>query len=887
MAILFIDYENGNDNYGGTSFALLASGTDGRISSTTFSAATANFPNDGSLINQYISIFNGTIYAVYQITAWISSTSLTIAAIPSGGTALANQTVDRQYFIGGRWKTTGGSTAVRTLPGDTIRIMGSPAPTSLGINGTWTSGKLANTINISSSTNPASPNPISITTSSAHGYVTGDTVVITGHTTNTNANGTWNITVTGSTTFTLNGSTGNGTGGASGTVRLRNNTVVNLASSLTQNIASFGNVGNGRTAWTAATNVTTSLSTSDTKEGDSSDSIAVSAAFTTGKAAFKSTGSLNLSGYQQISFWIKQTAGTVTVAGDISLRLCTDTNGDTVAHTFNIEGLAVLNYWTPITIDLGSAMNSNIQSIALYVDTDRGAQTFLLSNIIACKASSSSDSLSLVSLLGKNTANETWWAIQSINGTRVMLDGVHNIAPFSANNRGYYGVSETVTTFKRETIKTPLASGAAGGGLTINEGGTSGNIISYQFGWDRTNMSTQSLETWFDGRNGNGIGISNSNWGFFSLNKCAFIRYYGGVSCNFNSATDVTLNVISCSFNNIFGSYILNNVVFGPNTNVICNIDYIVGNANGFQLTNFAVFVVLNNCKLYSNSGIGIYFNGSNTLIGNVCNNTINNSAIVNNTTGIYLELAHNNTVSNCNIDAQTSAGAHFYGAFNNTIKSCTFNLANNNNLLFTFGSNNNRIQNCTTSNAVSSSVNLQSGNNNYAYNLLINESNEFTTGTSAASFSNSRFYSHSHDNSSNNHLIVTDYGTIQSNISIRYSNSGISWALSPTSTFRSSSYPLDFAIAKIAVAANNLVTVRAWMRRSNIALTTGLRIKGGQISGVSNDITSYMTAAADTWEQVTLTFTPTEVGVVEILAECWGGTTHTAYVDDISITQV
>jgi hypothetical protein len=110
---------------------------------------------------------------------------------------------------------------------------------------------------------------------------------------------------------------------------------------------------------------------------------------------------------------------------------------------------------------------------------------------------------------------------------------------------------------------------------------------------------------------------------------------------------------------------------------------------------------------------------------------------------------------------------------------------------------------------------------------------------------------------------------------------------LAPTSsTIRTSSYPLDFEIAKVAVAANSLVTIKAWMRRTNSGLTTGLRIKGGQIGGVTNDITSYMTAAADTWEQVTLTFTPTEIGVVEILAECYGGSTYTAYVDDLTISQ-
>ena len=45
------------------------------------------------------------------------------------------------------------------------------------------------------------------------------------------------------------------------------------------------------------------------------------------------------------------------------------------------------------------------------------------------------------------------------------------------------------------------------------------------------------------------------------------------------------------------------------------------------------------------------------------------------------------------------------------------------------------------------------------------------------------------------------------------------------------------------------------------------------------------MTAAADTWEEVSLTFTPTANGVVKIQAYCYGGA-YTGYVDDLTIAQ-
>jgi hypothetical protein len=68
---------------------------------------------------------------------------------------------------------------------------------------------------ITSSTNAS---PVVLTVGAGHGVLTGDTITVAGHTTNTNANGTWVAgTVTG-TTIALTGSTGNGVGGATGTV---------------------------------------------------------------------------------------------------------------------------------------------------------------------------------------------------------------------------------------------------------------------------------------------------------------------------------------------------------------------------------------------------------------------------------------------------------------------------------------------------------------------------------------------------------------------------------------------------------------------------------------------------------------------------------------------
>jgi hypothetical protein len=820
---------------------------------------------------QYISMAlpSGQV-AMYHIVRWLSATSLRINITPNNGQVVSTYT-GRTYYIGGRWKTfsTTGASATRLASDDTVRIMSSPDPTSIG-SGTWVGSKMQGASNVNSSTNAS---PIVVTcasTMAALGISNGDTVVVTGHTTNTNANGTWEVTNVSGSTCSLVGSTGNGVGGTSGFLRKVSNQRVILASSPIVNIASHGNRGNGRTAWIAQTaNITTSLVTTDAlggiKEGDCSDSIAVGANFTTGLAAYKSTGTLNLSGYQQISFWIKQTAGSIGASGALSLVLCSDTLGATAVNTFNIENLTALNRWIPITIDLATNLGASIQSIGFYVNTDNGAQTFLLSNIIACKASSSADSLNLCSLIGKNTSGETWCGIQSINGTRVMLDtggqfGPVTIGLSSIQIPGYYGTSETITTYKRETIKVPLAATATALSSLLNfqRGGVApqsygvGNPIVYSFGWNRTNMSTRTGESWFDGRNGFGYGnyayyLSGGN---LTIDRMCFVRFYYGLfipGCMYSVVTNYHGN--NCDQ---YGLYAREHRNVTYDTIYCC-----YGSIGGVFAFAQAGQTIFRNMVICSNNGAG--FTHYNSM-----SNALDNFTIKNNINGISIIQAHNLTAN-----SGTISDSWQYGIDNNGL------------------GYNNVFKNTTLSTNTTASTRSNVGGPSYFINSSLNDTTEVAI-ASPGYGNNSKVFSHNHDQTNNLHYIWCDYGLIYSTTSVRYTNNGIAWAMAPThGSIRYIGFPLDLSVATVAVSANSQVTVKAWMRRTNIGLVMRLRVKGGQIAGVANDVTGYMTgASADTWEQVSISFTPTEAGVVEILAECWGGTTFTGYVDDLTIIQ-
>ena len=617
-----------------------------------------------------------------------------------------------------------------------------------------------------------------------------------------------------------------------------------------KNLASHGNVGSGRTAWTASANVTTSLNTTDFKEGDSSDSIAIGASFTTGLAAYKATTSTLASSCATTSFWIKQTSGTVAVANDVSIRLCSDIAGATSIKTILVPALATLNRWTVVSVDT-SGLSGDIRSVALYVDADKGAQTFLICNIVG----SGSDQVDLSCLIGKNTGTgmdaEPWCPIQSINGTRIMLDGETNLIPTSTTLRGYYGTTGTVTTYFRKTIKTTIVSSTIGV-QSITDSGSTASPITFSGGWDRTDMSTQTLETFFDGRNSQGHGVGISDRSYVTIDKISLCRYYTGYYGNATFSTISNSQCVGCS------------------------------QASFWLLSNFNQNAVSNCLAGFSTYGFWIYNNASSNRISNV-------KSLGNIFYGLITQsAAFNNVVSSGNMFNNGADGINIYEASQNTFKNINSHANNSYGFVATVtgGSTNNTFINCSASN----------GNANgwavWGYNYLTNctasgnTSNQFVSNPGVRG-GDDGIYSTDHLGVSGNTSILMFAGSIVSTTSVRHTSSGIAWALAPTSVRdRPSDYPLTLKIATLAVAADTAVTVKAWLRRTNTGLTLGLRILADQIAGVSSDVLSPMTAVADTWEEVSLTFTPTANGVVKIQAYCYGGSTYTGYVDDLTITQ-
>lgn len=769
-----------------------------------------------------------------------------------------------------RWRTiTSGATVARIAPGDTVRVMGSPDPTSLGIDGLWTSLPQQATAAITSSTNAT---PIVVTRAS-HGFTTGDTVVITAHTTNTNANGTWTVTVISSSTFSLDGSVGNGVGGATGTVRKINGSIITLAAPVTANIAS---TGNGRTAWTASANVTTSILTTDYKEGYGSDSIAIAAGFTTGLAAYKALGSaIDFSGYQQVSFWIKQTAGTLATSGQITIRLCSDAAGVTTVNTITVPAIGALSMWRMVTFNTGAALGSSIQSVALYVTTDVAAQTFLISNMIACKASSADDSLNLKSLIGKNDG--LWYPIMSINGTRVML-GIHNtLIPTSAALGGYHGTSESVTTYKREPIDLGPYATATTASSTITDNGTSGNPIIFSGGWNRTDMSTQNGMTYVLSSNGNAAGILAANRSFIEIYKFGFVNFNMGISLTGTSSDMLfdevdfigTLTGMSVattlglrnSYLNI--NFLMCNTAI-TSANILSQFTNILVIGGGISTGSVSItgnHCVLDDIEIYNVGGVGLLVGSStsasvkstynNLIISGAASNSIgitssfdckfNSTTLTGGTSASSTAISFTGVSRETTFDVITSSGHSIFVAMagtageivvlNDTVTDTTYN----------------------TNTGLYADIVLYTQND-----VLQTYPRNYYDGGETLQFTNEN-----------------GDGTRR-------------WMMATLNTTRNADYPLSLPLADIVVGADALVTVKAFMMRTNSALNVSLVCKGGQILGVPNDVVASISTPTDNaYEELTITFTPTRSGKVTITAELYGYVLdQSVSIEDLTVTQ-
>lgn len=638
------------------------------------------------------------------------------------------------------------------------------------------------------------------------------------------------------------------------------------------------------TAWTGANSYVVAR-TAGGKEGSYYMKIAAPDPGTASKLAayFDLPGATDFSAYQKISLWFQNSA-ILADAETWYIALCDDVGGGgTAQDIFKIPAIAFANaafYPLTLTKDGGGNLFNAVKSIALFTGTTAPVNSsyVILDDIIAC----TTNGLNLQSLISKNSAAsggvEAWYGIQSIDGVTVMLDNIFSTTPATA--RGYYttGTSpETVTTYMRETSKVgPVPTNDDSNKFT--EDGVAGSLIYYEGGYN-TATDIRDGETFLDGVNGRGYGIY--------LDKSYISIKYVSV-CRFNSgyySTDGTLNnydEIECTSacnctNGANFQFTTSNIIIRHLNNNSLGFYLVAGYSSSFTITN------TNN-----NGSYGTYI-----LTARSC--TVNMTGSNNNGNyGLYLDELTASELAISSVQDNLSYGFNFYLCRKSKLYLGT--VANNTTIGVSFDSSGPSYD-IKIFNLVSSGhtygVQFWQAWDVYLINPTLSDPTPvYNRAGVITKHSDMKMFVQKYGGDINDNRIYTGDPQVANNPSMfsqtatRHVASGLAWEFQPGSV-RNSFEPLKLSIAKIACAANKQVTVKAWMKKDHATnIACKIICRGSQVAGVASDVEAVKADDTD-WEELTLNFTPTEQGVVEIEGWAWyvAGDSN-AYVHDMAISQ-
>jgi len=558
--------------------------------------------------------------------------------------------------------------------------------------------------------------------------------------------------------------------------------------------------------WTAVSpNSVALLSTAAYKKLGSGGIIQITknAAFTApGKMAYRTLPSaLDLSGFTKISFYFGANSNTFAYFTGLKICLCSDTIGDTIVDEFVIPALQNYNTQTPFVLTNGVALGSNINSVAIYMlNTYTGAPQLRFNHIFAC------NDVTLHTLISKtNTVFSEQLAIQSITGTQIIIDeGIY------ASNRGYYGTTETLTPYIIQPIRCTNQS------ISF----TANTPISLLGGINKT-TGEQDGETWLRNATIGSIGTVRtdlthivSNFGFVSASS-SFLFNYGKFKNfqvtgsyiqlmillnGFHSFENIRANNNTTSVSNSYGIRTRAGNPFAVNKNMF---------ANSMTGTNISG-IRFDSCDCYyegvqccNNSAFGLVFSAPNfydTSANYGQNNYFLNVELLENNTSDLVIFCAGNTFNNI-VMTKTA------------IRAKTF------------------IRNSP----------LVTGS--YDYN--VNFANiDGVRGANRAGVSYGAG------------VMNMGYATWQT--AIKQGNDPGAWECHNSASF--------LKLAEIAVTQDIQITIRAWVsNRISGDTGTGKLIirKRNNPEIIAEDLYTNIQAYTLTWQEVSITFTPLETGIV------------------------
>lgn len=643
---------------------------------------------------------------------------------------------------------------------------------------------------------------------------------------------------------------------------------VSLAASLTKTLYLDG-------AWTSASaNITASAATSSPapRQGTSYAKF-VASGFTTGKVAYLPLGgAIDLSRYQQISLWVGSAAN--LSSGRLRLDLCSDTTGDTIVHSVPVNVDLYAGKWAVLTVDLGQPLSDSIQSLRLTATASINNKTVFLDNVIACKAPSANDCLTLSSLISPD--GSVWYHVQSINDATVYIDG-DSTGVAAGSAKGYQGDTATATLqLLQPTISSLLASNAWA--QTYVKAGSSSARITISGGWDPFDMASQTGLTVIDQMDGTSSAIRlTGNAGYVSVDGFAFVRCLDAMTvdatANLMEATRCVYAGVTNLPDYMHGMTYSDCAILNCGDNISIAVEgdkWLIDRTKVWGCAGVGISVTTSNARIRDTDAAG---NGSHGFdVAAKCKEFSGNSARKNLGRGFSMTDPAGVLASDLKAVGNSLAEVYLAAAGNNVIDGLDTNTPG--------GSSVPQIQSLAIEPVIIKGWTPYTGGSPAAVMYSLG-----TPGSGRVGGRSLVSKSHQGDASKNN--IYSEYGLITTDGADSYNGAGLGWKFQPNANAFATS-PLRLLVSRIPCAANVATTITQYAKRSGSGVTARFRIAGGRYPGVGaigTDVVANVTSTS--WAAHNLTFTPTENCVVEVYFEAWGSTSQFATVSGpINLTQ-
>lgn len=574
--------------------------------------------------------------------------------------------------------------------------------------------------------------------------------------------------------------------------------------------------------WTAGSaNITAALQSSRRKQGTNAMQFTMGASYAGGLIGYKAFGSTqNLSAYNCISFWMYSSTTFLAATGiNLRIALCSDSAGATPIASYPLSAAWLSqmtqslpnNPWPMLLNEGGSALPNGVNSIAIYADAQlRSGLQLLLDNIIVTTPSNTAGHLSHGCYVSKNTTGEPeFYPIQYIDGTTLNLGSTPDFS-VASGSRPYRGTTATVTTYALLGLR-PIPWSTTQSTVTSGKIGTFGNPIKWTGGWDRTAMTTQTGRSWFNGFAGimpTGL-VVNTDFHLFDDLTYAFMGYTTGI--NLSTGRGSKIRIYSAS-----------------------NCGQAVSGASGSNW--YSRYVEINSITACLGQDVATLMSTESGVYK--ARRIHHGTASGISTSSTLPDLRQQARCAIGQIDNNTGVGISVSTAVTLTIDGVT--LQNNSSASVSVGSSgqltlNRPILNDTTFVSLSTTDAMikvnQANGNRYDY----------------------RLYTLSY-------TLLTDQTTVHAP-----ATQSLKFTMNSFNMFPSYA-PARFSVSKVACFANKTITFKLWVQRTTQNVQNGLAVYSGLVAGIV-DTFVLGTAANATWEQLIISFTPTEDGVVEV----WG----------------